>query len=243
MATHTTSVVSGVVSGTRVRDLAVPAGPARFLVNAPVGGAAAASSVVVLGHGAGGGPDVLDLAALARVLPAHGSLVLRFEQPWRLAGRGVAPAPTQLDKAWLDAFSWLRHRNAGSLRLRRGVPLVVGGRSAGARVACRTAAELGAVGCVALSFPVHPPGRPERSRIDELAQARVPSLVIAGSRDSFGGPAAIPAGLAHVTVASIPGGDHSFAVPKAIGRSPGQVGDDIAVLVVAWLSAQRVLAR
>ena len=213
---------TSVVSGTRVRELVVSAGPARFLVNAPDGGAAAASSVVVLGHGAGGGPDVLDLAALARVLPARGALVLRFEQPWRLAGRGVAPAPAQLDRAWLDAFDWLRHRHAGTLRLRGGVPLVVGGRSAGARVACRTAAELGAAGCLALSFPVHPPGRPERSRVDELAAARVPTLVIAGSRDSFGGPAAIPAGLSHVSVASIAGGDHSFVVPKATGRSPAR---------------------
>lgn len=214
--------------------LDVTGGPARMLVDAPPGGARATHEVLVLGHGAGGGPDALDLAALAGRLPALGYLVLRFEQPWRLAGRRVAAAPRQLDLAWLDALVWLESPAAGVLRRRRGRPLVVGGRSAGARVACRTAVEVNATACLALAFPTHPPGRPERSRLDELAGAVVPTLVIAGTRDTFGGPASIPAGLPNVSVAAIPGADHGFKVPRSVGLTPHAVGDLVVAEFLTW---------
>lgn len=225
---------------TRAVLIDVTGGPARLLVDAPPGGARAADEVLVLGHGAGGGPDALDLTALADRLPLQGCLVLRFEQPWRLAGRGVAAAPAQLDMAWLAALSWLEGPNAGVLRRRRGRPLVVGGRSAGARVACRTAVAVGAAACLALAFPTHPPGRPDRSRLDELAGAGVPTLVIAGTRDSFGGAASIPDGLANVTVAAIPGADHGFKVPRSTGLTARDVGDLVVAEYLTWRNGNRL---
>lgn len=122
-------------------------GPGRLVVDA----ASEPRAVLVLGHGAGGGVDVFDLEALATALPPLGISVLRFEQPWRTAGKKVAGAAQGLDTAWRAALDVVA---AGWDEL----PLVVGGRSAGARVACRCYA-LPARGVVALSFPLHPPGR------------------------------------------------------------------------------------
>jgi uncharacterized protein len=138
-------------------------------------------AVLVLGHGAGGGIGAADLVALARGLPSQGITVVRVEQPWRVAGRKVAARPPVLDAAWQEIIPALRRRR----QLAR-LPLIAGGRSAGARVACRTATATGATGVLALSFPLHLPGRPEQSRAAELLGAGVPTLVIQGERDSFG---------------------------------------------------------
>lgn len=153
---------------------------------------------VVLGHGAGGGVDAPDLAALAAHLPSVGVGVWRVEQPWRVAGRRVAPAPGTLDRAWLEIL-------AGVPRER---PLVVGGRSAGARVACRTACDVHADAVVALAFPLHPPGRPDRSRADEL-DVDVPLLVVQGTRDPFGRPEEFAPSPGR-SVVPVPG-DHALA--------------------------------
>ena len=158
-------------------------------------------ATLLLSHGAGGGIDAGDLEALARDLPGQGISVALFEQPWRRAGRKVATAPPTLDAALVAAARVLRPRT----------PLVVGGRSAGARSAARTARHLGARGCLALSFPLHPPGRPERSRLDELTSAGVPTLVVQGERDTFGTPEEFPA---HVDLSVVPGADHSLRVLK-----------------------------
>ncbi len=170
-------------------------------------------ATLVLGHGAGGGIGAPDLVALAAQLPPRGIAVVRVEQPWAVAGRRLAGAPARLDIAWIACLQALRGSGHG---LRR---LVVGGRSAGARVACRTVEATRADAVIALAFPLHPPGRPERSRIDELAAAagRVPLLVIQGARDTFGSPEEV-SDAAHecgrdVPVVSIPWADHSFAVP------------------------------
>ncbi len=109
-------------------------------------------ATLLLGHGAGGGVDAPDLAALAAALPRNGVSVVRVEQPWRVAGKKVAPRPEVLDECFVAAADRLRVRT----------PLIVGGRSAGARSAARTARQLGASGYVALAFPLHPPGRPEQ---------------------------------------------------------------------------------
>src|SRR5918994_2682175 len=114
---------------TAIAPVDTPQGPGRLLIDAaedPV-------ATLLLGHGAGGGPNAMDLELLARRIPEHGTTVVRFEQPWRTAGRRVATPPAKLDEAWLAAVAWLREES-----LVRG-PLFVGGRSAGARVACRTA--------------------------------------------------------------------------------------------------------
>lgn len=137
--------------------------------------------VLAVSHGAGGGIEARDLRALAQVLPGHGVSVALVEQPWRVAGKKVAPAPRTLDVGWRGIWPAL----AGP-----GLPVISGGRSAGARVACRTATELGARAVLALSFPLHPPGRPEKSRAGELLGAGVPTLVVqeattrSGSRTS-----------------------------------------------------------
>lgn len=210
---------------TRVLDLPTSLGPGRAHIDvAPHEGS---GPVLVLGHGAGGGSTARDLEALAAALPDLGIHVVRVDQPWRVAGRRVAPAPTTLDVAWrqlVPAVSAALGRTAG--------PLVLGGRSAGARVACRTAGELGAVGVVALAFPLHPPGRPEVTRAGELT-AGVPLLVMQGSRDSFGTPAQFPAG---VDVREVPGADHGMRV--AARSLPGQadVLRELGATVGAWIT-------
>ncbi|REF35477.1 hypothetical protein DFJ64_0857 [Thermasporomyces composti] len=186
-------------------------GPARLIYDR----ARRTTATLVLGHGAGGGPEARDLEALASALPASGISVIRVEQPWRLAGKRLAPSPARLDRGWIGALNHLRTRS----------PLIVGGRSAGARVACRTARALGAVGCVALAFPLHPPGRPEKSRAEELLEAGVPTLVVQGERDSFGRSDELPDGVEIVTV---PGADHEFRVSRS---SPVDQEEALAIVV------------
>ncbi|MEV8452942.1 alpha/beta family hydrolase [Streptomyces sp. NPDC052095] len=195
--------------GARTTDLVdTGAGPARITWHRATGDADP-RLVLALGHGAGGGIEARDLTALAAALPAHGITVALVEQPWRVAGKKVAPAPRTLDTGWRGLWPALAAD---------GAPVVAGGRSAGARVACRTAAELGAHGVLALAFPLHPPGRPEKSRADELLSTGVPTLVVQGGRDPFGRPAEFPPGEYRIT--EVPGGDHGFAVPKR--ADPGQ---------------------
>ncbi|MDX2597249.1 MULTISPECIES: alpha/beta hydrolase family protein [Streptomyces] len=179
--------------------------------------------VLALGHGAGGGVEARDLQALARVLPGHGASVALVEQPWRVAGKKLAPAPKTLDTGWRGIWPALA---------RPGLPVVSGGRSAGARVACRTAGELGAHAVLALSFPLHPPGRPEKSRADELLGAGVPTLVVQGGADPFGRPAEFPEG--DHELAEVPHGDHGFAVPKRAAITQEEALDVLTGAVVAW---------
>ncbi|MGP3633992.1 alpha/beta hydrolase family protein, partial [Streptomyces sp. 24-1644] len=116
-----------------------------------------------------------------------------------------------------------------------GLPVVAGGRSAGARVACRTASGLGARAVLALSFPLHPPGRPEKSRADELLGAGVPTLVVQGGNDPFGRPAEFPPG--EYELAEVEYGDHGFAVPKRSGLSEDQVMSVITGAAARWLAS------
>ncbi|HWJ67740.1 MAG TPA: alpha/beta family hydrolase [Nocardioides sp.] len=178
---------------------------------------------LLLSHGAGGGIEARDLAALASALPGQGVNVALWEQPWRRAGRKVATPPPTLDVGLRAAASALRVRT----------PLVVGGRSAGARSGARCARDLGARGCLALSFPLHPPGRPERSRLDELARAGVPTLVVQGERDPMGRPEEFPDPLPrHVDLAVVPAADHGLAVPK---RGPVTEAEAMAIVVETTL--------
>ena len=163
----------------------------------------AARLVLAVSHGAGGGIEARDLQALAAVLPGHGVSVALVEQPWRVAGKKLAPAPKTLDIGWRGIWPALA---------KPGLPVISGGRSAGARVACRTAVELGARAVLALSFPLHPPGRPEKSRADELLGSGVPTLVVQGGNDPFGKPEEFPEGTYELV--EVPNGDHGFAVPK-----------------------------
>ncbi|MFB7827851.1 alpha/beta hydrolase family protein [Streptomyces hydrogenans] len=208
---------------TKIETVPTDAGEARITWHP----APRARRVLALGHGAGGGIEARDLAALAAALPARGVTVALVEQPWRVAGKKVAPAPKTLDTGWRGLWPALAEP---------GLPVVAGGRSAGARVACRTGAELGAAAVLALSFPLHPPGRPESSRAAELLGTGLPTLVVQGGNDPFGKPAEFPPGGAYALV-EVPYGDHGFAVPK---RAP--VGQDEALArivgsVADWLAA------
>jgi hypothetical protein len=162
-----------------VLELETPHGLAR----AHLGLQQDAPGALVLGHGAGGGVSAPDLTAAARAAKGEGWSVVLVEQPYRVAGRRSPSPAGQLDAAWTAALEQLR---AGPLA---GLPVVVGGRSSGARVACRTAAATDAVGVLCLAFPLLPPGRPDApSRLPELAAVRVPVLVVQGERDPFGRP-------------------------------------------------------
>ncbi len=158
-----------------------------------------ARAALLLGHGAGGGVGAPDLVAASRGARAAGVDVALVEQPYRVAGRR-APAPAhQLDSAWLAVADRLIQEWFHDL------PLVFGGRSSGARVACRTSADGEAVGVLCLAFPVHPPGRPEKTRMPELDGVTVPTLVVQGESDPFGMPGAAP----HREIMVLPG-DHSL---------------------------------
>ena len=155
-----------------------PHGPARASLHC----AHEPRAALLLGHGAGGGVEAPDLVAACHAANAVGVHVALVEQPYRVAGRR-APAPAkQLDTAWLSVVEDLGERWFD------GLPLVFGGRSSGARVACRTSVEGQAVAVLCLAFPVHPPGRPEKTRLDELDGVKAPVLVVQGDSDPFGMP-------------------------------------------------------
>nr|WP_184560411.1 alpha/beta family hydrolase [Streptomyces paradoxus] len=206
-------------AGTATETVETDAGTARITWH----GAKQARLVLAVSHGAGGGIEARDLVALAEVLPAHGVAVARVEQPWRVAGKKLAPAPKTLDTGWRGIWPALA---------KSGLPVISGGRSAGARVACRTATELGAHAVLALSFPLHPPGKPEKSRAEELLGAGVPTLVVQGGNDPFGKPEEFPDGAFELV--EVPYGDHGFAVPKRADISQDETVSLITDAVVEW---------
>jgi predicted alpha/beta-hydrolase family hydrolase len=178
-----------------VLEIDTPHGPAKAHLHV----AEKPTAALVLGHGAAGGVGAPDLQAVTEVARSAGLSVALVEQPYRVAGRR-SPAPArQLDEAWTAVVEHLR---GGELR---GLPVIVGGRSAGARVACRTAADCSAVAVLCLAFPLHPPGRPEKTRQAELDAMELPTLVVQGERDPFG----MPVGSATCEVVTVPG-NHSL---------------------------------
>lgn len=202
-------------------------GPGRLVVAA----AETPRAVLWLGHGAGGGIDAADLAALAHALPASGVTVARYEQPWRVAGKRVASRPQALDIAWRETAPVVADLAAG-------LPLIVGGRSAGARVACRTATELGAAGVVCLAFPLHPPGRPDSSRLDELLLPQVPVLVLQGDRDTFGTAELLETestGRDNIRVVPVPGADHGMKTLKSSPLGGAAVTELIVTCVAGFI--------
>ncbi|MGV8848493.1 MAG: alpha/beta family hydrolase [Propionibacteriaceae bacterium] len=176
-------------------------------------------AVLLLGHGASGEIDGADLLALAAALPAEGTTVLRHEQPWKVAGGPMRARPEQLDPGWETA---VRHVAAAYPY----VPLVVGGHSAGARCACRGSANPDLPpqhAVLACSFPLHPRGRPEKTRVAELAGVTLPVTVVQGERDTFGGPdevrTALPDGwfdLPRRTLVTLPSAGHDLVPLKRV---------------------------
>jgi uncharacterized protein len=198
-----------------VLELDTPHGPARahlHRVDEPRAG-------LVLGHGAAGGVEAPDLVAATEAALSEQITVALIEQPYRVAGRRSPARAPQLDAAWVAVVEHLR---GGELA---GLPLVVGGRSLGARVACRTAEETGAVAVLCLAFPLEPPrraGKPPQSRLPELDAVMVPTLVVQGERDRFGMP---PPGPAREVV-KVPG-DHGLKADP----------DAVTAAVRAWLAS------
>jgi predicted alpha/beta-hydrolase family hydrolase len=182
----------------KILAVETPSGPARAHLEVAV----EPRGALVLGHGAGGGVEAPDLLAATKAARSEGFSVALVEQPYRVAGRRSPARAPQLDAAWLVVVERLAGRELG------GLALVVGGRSLGARVACRTAAATGAVGVLCLAFPLEPPrrgGKPPQSRLAELDAVTVPVLVVQGDRDPFGMPTPGPTRRV-VTVA----GDHGL---------------------------------
>lgn len=197
------------------REITTPQGPARAHLHLPESPHAA----LILGHGAGGGVAAPDMVAATGTALAMDVAVALVEQPYRVAGRRSPPAARRLDAAWTAVARDLASRELA------GLPLVTGGRSSGARVACRTAAATGAVGVLCLAFPLQPAARagatPRPSRLPELEAVAVPVLIIQGERDPFGMPEAAP-GRTVVRIA----GDHSLKADIAAQRQA----------VAAWLA-------
>lgn len=187
--------------------MATARGPARTTTFEALSSEHRTDVTVALTHGAGGGIESADLVAMAAGLPPQGIDVVLVEQPWRVAGQRLASAPATLDEAFTTVVGQLAPPSL----------LVVGGRSAGARVACRTGTSLGAAGVLALAFPLHPPGRPGRSRGSELAGTALPTLVLQGGRDPFGNTDQLREALgaapsARVSLVEIPAADHGFSI-------------------------------
>jgi predicted alpha/beta-hydrolase family hydrolase len=196
-------------------EIETPHGPARAHVRT----ADDARAALVLGHGAGGGVNAPDLVAVAGVALAEAVTVVLVEQPYRVAGRRSPPRAPQLDAAWISVVEHLR---AGVLG---GLPLIAGGRSSGARVACRTAEATGAIGVLCLAFPLRPPRKegaePAPSRLPELEAVTVPVLIVQGERDPFGMP---PEGLRREV--AVIRGDHGLKTDLPAATAA----------VAAWLS-------
>jgi uncharacterized protein len=190
-------------------------GPGTAEVDSPDAGAGeSARFLMALTHGAGGGVDAPDLLAARDAAVSLGGAVARVTQPYRMRGARAPGSAARQDAAWLEIMTGLRARYPG-------IPLVQGGRSNGARVACRTAAAAGARAVLALAFPLHPPGRPDSSRAAELRAAGTDVLVISGDRDPFGVPG--PADATRVVV--LAGETH------ALSGNPGLITAE----VTAWL--------
>ena len=183
-------------------EIETPYGPARAHVEPGKEHHAA----LVLGHGAAGGIEAPDLAAASRAARAAGISVALVEQPYRVAGRRSPARAAQLDAAWITVVENLRAQQLRDLHL------IVGGRSLGARVACRTAEATDAVAVLCLAFPLSPPrraGKPQQSRLPELDAVTVPTLVVQGERDPFGIPPPGP----DRDVVQVPG-DHSLKADR-----------------------------
>ncbi len=215
------------------RTISTPVGPARTHSFGP----ADSDTTVMLSHGAGGGIEARDLVALRDGLVEADYRVVLLEQPWRIAGKKVAPAPTTLDRA---TTAVIENLSKGS-----DTQLVLGGRSAGARVACRLAAnlptELVPVGLLLTAFPLHAPGKPEKTRIDELAAVKIPVFIGQGSRDPFGTSDELSQASRSspfVTVVDVPQGDHGLAVPKRAELDQEETLTLLVTQALDWLNAQ-----
>lgn len=200
-------------------EIETSSGPGKADLRQPPG--SAPRFLLVATHGAGGTPETKDVLAVTRAAQDLGAATALVTQPYRVRGARAPGSAVKQDQAWTELVAKLQDETGN-------VPLVQCGRSNGARVACRTAQAVRAAGVIALAFPLHPPGHPEKSRAGELAAAGTPVLVVNGDRDPFG----IPGEDGDTTVVVLPGETHTLA------RSPAVIGETVA----AWLQALPGLA-
>ncbi len=191
-------------------------GPAQVVLDQPEEGSA--EFLLVLTHGAGGTPGTADVLAVAGAARRLGAVTALVTQPYRVRGGRAPGSAVRQDAAWAELVAALRRETAAASGP---LPLVQGGRSNGARVACRTARQVEADGVIALAFPLHPPGQPGKSRDGELRAAGTGVLVVNGERDPFG----VPEPDASTEVVVLPGETH------ALSRHPAAVGE----AVTGWL--------
>jgi hypothetical protein len=201
-----------------VEEIMTAAGPAHVVIDQPAGGAP--GFLAVLTHGAGGTPGTADVLAVRDVARGLGAVTALVTQPYRVNGARAPGSAVKQDAAWAELIGVLRAQTA---RGGAALPLVQCGRSNGARVACRTAGQLGAAGVIALAFPLHPPGQPGKSRDAELRGAGTSVLVVNGERDPFG----VPEPDEMTSVVILPGEAH------ALSKRPAAVG----LAVASWLGA------
>ncbi|HEX6469298.1 MAG TPA: alpha/beta family hydrolase [Streptosporangiaceae bacterium] len=199
-------------------EISTAAGPARVTVDRGGRDGADPAFWLALTHSSNGGVDAPDLLAVRDAALRLGGAVAMVVQPFRAAGRRAPGPADRQDAAWLEVIATLRERCYGDL------PLIQGGRSNGARVACRTAVAAGALAVIALAFPLRPPARPDRSRVAELRGAGVPVLVVNGARDPFGVPDPADATCVHV----LPREGHDLA------KAPAAIGDVAADWLRRW---------
>jgi hypothetical protein len=197
-------------------EIETSSGPAHVELSERAPGGGAPTFLLVATHGAGGSPDALDVLAVAKAAAEFGAATALVTQPYRVRGARAPGSAAKQDQAWTELVRKLQDETGD-------VPLVQCGRSNGARVACRTARAVKAAGVIALAFPLHPPGHPEKSRASELAAAGTPVLVVNGDRDPFG----IPEKSEATRVVVLPGETHSLA------RNPAVIGEAVA----DWLRA------
>jgi predicted alpha/beta-hydrolase family hydrolase len=160
--------------------------------------------------------------------------VVRFEQPWRTAGRTAGAPPPKLDEAWRAALDWLVAQEWAQH------PLLVGGRSAGARVACRTASETKPAAIVCLAFPLHLPGRPDKSRVGELLAPSTPRLVLQGTKDSFGTAEEIRTAIGtaeSIQLVELPGADHGYRIAKSSSFTQADLRRTLVAEVSRFIAA------
>jgi predicted alpha/beta-hydrolase family hydrolase len=200
-----------------VQEILTSAGPAHVVIEKPEG---SPRLLAVLTHGAGGTPDTPDILAVRDVARDLGAVTVLVTQPYRVNGARAPGSAARQDAAWAELIA--------DLVKRHDLPLVQCGRSNGARVACRTATAVRAVGVIALAFPLHPPGQPEKSRDAELREAGTSVLVINGDRDPFG----IPEPDDRTTVVVLPGETH------ALSRNPAAIADAASGWLGALLSGE-----
>ena len=202
-------------------EIMTGAGPAHVDFDRPENGRAA--FLAVLTHGAGGTPDTRDVLAVRDVARARHAATALVTQPYRVKGARAPGSAARQDEAWIEIIGALREAAPG-------VPLIQGGRSNGARVVCRTAADVGAAGVIALAFPLHPPGQPDKSRDAELRRAGTSVLVVNGDRDPFGVPEPDPT----TRVVVIAGETHALAKhPEAIGAAVAEWLDGLPGLLLS----------